>query len=147
MARKRGRRSTRRDAAELQAEIQAAIVKWDALSPEEKMRAGSRDLHSTPGPRKSEPRQRDHMDSSDLTAQQAAIIRDRLIPLAQLLGKWERRMWQREFPPGDRLKLATTEALASVSELTMRFHRIADPSPLRLSDRPTEGERRSRKDG
>jgi hypothetical protein len=67
MNRKRGRRSTRRDAAELAAEIQAAIVKWDALSPEEKMRAGSRDLHSTPGPRESEPRQRDHVDSSDLT--------------------------------------------------------------------------------
>ncbi len=122
MVRRRGRRSTRRDAAELQAEIQAAIVKWDALTPEEKMRAGSRDMHSTPGPRKSER----PMDSSKLTAQQAAIIRDRLIPLAQLLGKWERRMWQREFPPGDRLKLATTEALGSVSELTMRFHRIAE---------------------
>jgi hypothetical protein len=54
MARKRGRRSTRRDAAELQAEIQAAIVKWDALSPEEKMRAGSRDMHSTPDFRKRE---------------------------------------------------------------------------------------------
>jgi hypothetical protein len=48
MNRKRGRRSTRRDMAELQAEIRASIVKWDALSPEEKMRAGSRDMHSTP---------------------------------------------------------------------------------------------------
>jgi hypothetical protein len=142
MARKGGRRSTRRDAAELQAEIQASIVKWDTLTPEEKMRAGSRDMHSTPGPRKSEPRQRDHMDSSDLTAQQAAIIRDRLIPFARLLGKWERRMLEREFPPGDQLKMATTEALGAVSELTMRLHRIADPRPLSLSERETEGERR-----
>jgi hypothetical protein len=125
MNRKRGRRSTRRDMAELQAEIRASIVKWDALSPEEKMRAGSRDLHSTPGPRESEPR-RDHMDSSDLTTQQAAIIRDRLIPFARLLGKWERRMLDLEFPAGDRLKLATTEALGAVSELTMRFHKIAE---------------------
>jgi hypothetical protein len=126
MARRRGRRSTRRDAAELQAEIQAARLKWEALPLEERMKAGQRDWHSTPGPRTTEPRQRDHMDSSDLTAQQAAIVRDRLIPLAQLLGKWERRMWQREFPPGDRLKLATTEALGAVSELTMRFHGIAE---------------------
>jgi hypothetical protein len=29
-----------------------ARLKWDALSPEEKMKAGSRDLHSTPGPYK-----------------------------------------------------------------------------------------------
>jgi hypothetical protein len=56
-------------------------------------------------------------------------------------------MWQREFPHGDQLKLATTEALGSVSDLTIRFHRIADPNPLHLSDRPTEGERRSRTDG
>jgi hypothetical protein len=121
MARRRGRRSTRRDAAELQAEIQEARLKWEALPLEERMKAGQRDWHSTPGPRK-----RDHMDSSDLAPEQATIVRDRLMPLAQLLGKWERRMWQREFPPGDPLKLATTEALASVSELTMRFHRIAE---------------------
>ena len=48
MNRKRGRRSTRRDMDELQAEIHEARLKWDALSPEEKMKAGSRDLHSTP---------------------------------------------------------------------------------------------------
>jgi hypothetical protein len=45
------------------------------------------------------------------------------------------------------LALATNEALGAVSELTMRLHRIAEPIPLRLSDRPTEGNRRSRKDG
>jgi hypothetical protein len=54
MAWKRGRRSTRRDMAELQAEIHEARLKWDALTPEEKMRAGSRDMHSTPGPRRAQ---------------------------------------------------------------------------------------------
>ena len=87
------------------------------------------------------------MDSNDLTSQQCATMRDRLVPVAQLLSKWSGRMIQREFQPGDRLALATNEALGAVSELTMRLHRIAEPIPLRLSDRPTEGNRRSRKDG
>jgi hypothetical protein len=87
------------------------------------------------------------MDSRDLSAQQAAIVGERLIPLAQLLRKWSGRMIQREFPDGDRLAVATNDALRAVAALAMKFHRIADPNPLRLSDRPTEGERRGRKDG
>jgi len=55
-------------------------------------------------------------------------------------------MIRRDFQPGDRLALATNEALGAVSELTMRLHRIADPAPLPPSGRLTEGERRTRKD-
>jgi len=32
----------------------APIGMWDALTPEEKMRAGSRDMHSTPEPRRAQ---------------------------------------------------------------------------------------------
>jgi hypothetical protein len=87
------------------------------------------------------------MDSRDLSSQQAAIVGDRLIPLARLLRKWSGRMIQLEFPDGDHLAVATNTALKAVTDLGMRFGRIVDPHPLRLSDRPTEGERRSRKDG
>jgi hypothetical protein len=52
MNRKRGRRSTRRNMDELIAEIREARLKWEALSPEERMRAGQGGLHSTPGPRR-----------------------------------------------------------------------------------------------
>jgi hypothetical protein len=87
------------------------------------------------------------MDSRDLTPAQATIVGDRLIPLAQILRKWSGRMIQLDFPDGDRLAVATNDALKAVAALAMKFNRIADPHPLRLSDRPTEGERRSRKDG
>jgi hypothetical protein len=43
------RRRSRSEMAKLVAEIHEARLKWDALSPEEKMKAGSRNLHSTPG--------------------------------------------------------------------------------------------------
>ena len=85
------------------------------------------------------------MYSQNLTPQQATIMRDRLVPAARLLSKWSGRMIQCDFQPGDRLALATNEALGSVSELVMRLHRIAGPTPLPPSGRPTEGERRSRK--
>ncbi|HEV8067236.1 MAG TPA: hypothetical protein VGP76_05845 [Planctomycetaceae bacterium] len=52
MNRKRGRRSTRRDMAELVAEIQEATKEWNALPLEERMRAGQKHWHSTPGPRR-----------------------------------------------------------------------------------------------
>ncbi len=52
MNHKRGRRSTRRDIEELQAKIHKARVEREALSPEERTKAGQRDWHSTPGPRK-----------------------------------------------------------------------------------------------
>jgi len=45
MNRKRGRRSTLRE----------ATVKWNALPLEERMRAGQRDLHSTPDFRREQP--------------------------------------------------------------------------------------------
>jgi hypothetical protein len=52
MNRSRGRRSTRRDMEELQAEIRQARIEWDALPLEERIRRGQGDGHSTPGPRK-----------------------------------------------------------------------------------------------
>ena len=52
------------------------------------------------------------MDSKDLSQRQAAIIRDRLVPLTRLLHKWQYRMRQTEFPPGDPLALATNAALS-----------------------------------
>ncbi len=82
------------------------------------------------------------MDSRDLTPAQANAIGERLIPLAQILVKWSGRMIQREFPPSDPLRVATNDAVKAVADLAMRFGRIADPHPLRLTDRPTEGERR-----
>ena len=48
MNRKRGRRSTRLDIAELIAEIRQVRIEWDALPLEERVRRGRGDGHSTP---------------------------------------------------------------------------------------------------
>lgn len=66
------------------------------------------------------------MDSKDLSQRQAAIIRDRLVPLTRLLHKWQYRMRQTEFPPGDPLALATNAAYETAAELTMKLHWMAD---------------------
>jgi hypothetical protein len=48
MNRRRGRRSTRRDMEELQAEIRQARLEWEARPLEERIRRGRGGGHSTP---------------------------------------------------------------------------------------------------
>ena len=84
--------------------------------------------------------------SSTLTSRRRQpSLAKQLIPLAQLARKWSGpNDYSWDLPDGDKLAVATNDALKAVAALAMKFHRIADPNPLRLSDRPTEGERRIR---
>jgi hypothetical protein len=80
-------------------------------------------------------------------AKVSVIVRDNLAPLNRLLQRWQLRMRQTGFPDDDRLYRQTLTAYEAACDLTMKFHRIADPTAIRIDDRPTESDRRSRANG
>ncbi len=83
----------------------------------------------------------DGIDSSDLTAEQARIVRDRFGPYVRLLHKWQHRMMQVGFPAGDPLYRATVDAYDCAGELAIKFHKIADTTEIVMRPKPNRRRR------
>jgi len=67
------------------------------------------------------------MDSSQLTTEQAAKIRDAIGPTVGYLCRLVRRMERRGFPPDDKLFKLATEAYDKMYHLSIRFDGTARP--------------------
>jgi hypothetical protein len=82
------------------------------------------------------------MDSSDLTSDQAAKLRDTMGPHIRWLHKLKRRMELRGFPMSDELFQAVDRAYDAAHALTMKFHYLSCKSGVGRSEKKADTKER-----
>jgi hypothetical protein len=72
------------------------------------------------------------MRSDDLTPAQARVLKEQLRPMLSYLGRLQRRMHKRHFPPEDKLVHLVRDAYNAVHALNVEVHYLGCTSGVGL---------------
>ncbi|HEY1601798.1 MAG TPA: hypothetical protein VGG64_19510 [Pirellulales bacterium] len=87
--------------------------------------AAVRRYHAGSGWSKCDDLEADSMDANDLTTEQAARIREALVPAMGYLGRLRERMDKTGFTPDDKLRGLTSSAYEAMHHLCVELHYLS----------------------